>query len=100
MAESKKHRQTAERMARKFGGKYNKGKGPDVILSNQVIEVETSGTIEDAKRQLSGFKKPVYVVATDATAQKKAVESMNGTTIGVRDFRTGKIIKKSTRKKR
>lgn len=99
MAESSKHRQTAERMARKFGGKYNKGQGPDVILSNQIIEIETSGTIDDAKRQLKGFKKSVYIVGADADAQKKALEAMEGTTIGVRDFKTGKVIKKSTRKK-
>ena len=71
---------------------------PDINTSSQATEVETARTVEDAKRQLRGFKKPVYIAGADAEATKKALESTKGTTIGVRD-QSGKILKRSTRKR-
>jgi len=79
------HDKTAERIAGKLGGKYNRGQGPDVNTPSQATEVETAETVEDAKRQLRGFKKPVYIAGAAAKATKKAVKSTEGTTIGVRD---------------
>ena len=93
-----KHDKTSERIARKLGGEYNRGQGPDVNTQSQATEVETARTVEDAKRQLRGFKKPVYIAGADAEATKKALESTKGTTIGVRD-QSGKILKRSTRKR-
>ncbi len=93
-----KHDKTAARLARKLGGEYNRGQGPDINTSSQATEVETARTVEDAKRQLRGFKKPVYIAGADAEATKKALEATKGTTIGVRD-QSGKILKRSTRKR-
>ncbi len=93
-----KHDDTANRIANKKGGTYNRGQGPDVITPKQVIEVETENTISDGFRQLRGFKKPVYIAGADAKATKKALEATQGTTVGVMDPR-GNIVKRSTRKR-
>ena len=74
-----------------------RGQGPDVKTSNQVIEVETENTVNDGFRQLSGFRKPVYIAGADAAATKKALEATEGTTVGVMNSQ-GKIVKRSTRK--
>jgi len=91
------HDKTAERVAKKLGGEYNRGQGPDINTPSQATEVETARTVEDAKRQLKGFKKPVYIAGANAEATRKALASTEGTTIGVRD-QNGKIVKRSTRK--
>ena len=93
-----KHDKTAQSIADKKGTDYNKGPGPDIKASRQVIEVETVDTIKDAARQLQGFKGPVYVAGADEAATEKALKHYSGTTIGVMDP-SGKIRKRSTRKK-
>lgn len=93
-----KHDKAAECLAKKLGGKYNRGQGPDVNTPSQATEVETVKTVEDGKRQLKGFKKPVYIAGADAEATRKALEATEGTTIGVRD-QNGKILRRSTRKR-
>lgn len=92
-----KHDNTANRIARRKGAQYNQGQGPDVITPTQVIEVETENTVQDALRQLRGFRKPAYIAGADAAATKKALEVAQGTTVGVMNPQ-GKIIKRSTRK--
>jgi len=37
-----KHEQIAEKLAKKFGVKYKKHKGVDIVTKNKVIEVETT----------------------------------------------------------
>lgn len=93
-----KHDDAAQRLASKLGTEYNRGQGPDVQTKDQVTETETVNTIADAARQLSGFKKPVYVQGADAAATKKALERYGDTTIGVRN-QQGRIVKRSTRGK-
>ncbi len=94
-----KHDKTAERVARKLGGEYNRGQGPDVTTPSQATEVETAKTVRDGLQQLQGFNKPVYIAGADAEATKKALEATQGTTVGVRDH-NGKILNRSTRKRR
>ena len=94
-----KHDDTAARIARRQGTEYNRGQGPDIIKSDRVIEVETSQTVDDAARQLAGFRRAAYVAGADADATKKALEKYTDTTIGVMDER-GKIVKRSTRKRK
>lgn len=96
MAESKSHRATANRLAKKHGTAYNKGKGADIKAPNIAIEVETPGTINGGLRQLQGHSKPVYIAGTNKEAVKKALDRTKGTTVGVMDGQ-GNIIKKSTR---
>ena len=93
-----KHDNTANRIAKKKAAEYNRGKGPDIITPQQVIEVETADTVRDAFRQLRGFKKPAYIAGSDAEATKAALEATQGTTVGVMNSR-GKVIKRSWRKR-
>ena len=95
---STKHDETAQRIADKKGVSYNRGPGPDIKTSSQVIEVETADTIADASRQLRGYRCPVYVAGADDAATQAALEHYKDTTIGVMDA-SGKILKRSRRKK-
>ena len=97
MAGSKSHDDTARKLAKKFGAEYNKGPGADIKAKKLAVEIETENTINDASRQLQGYKKPVYVAPTTNSGVEKALKKYKDTTIGVMD-KTGKIIKKSKRK--
>lgn len=99
MAESKKHRETARRIARKEGVEYNPGPGPDVLGKTRKIEVETSTTVADGIRQLQGYREPVYIAGADDKAVQAALDHTKGTTVGVMNNQ-GKIVKRSTRKRR
>ncbi len=94
-----KHDDTANRIARRKGVQYNRGQGPDVITPRQVIEIETKDTVDDAFRQLRGFRGPVYIAGADDEATKKALEATKGTTVGVMNSR-GEIVRRSTRKRK
>lgn len=94
-----KHDKTANRIARKRGTDYNKGQGPDVETPSMAIEVETASTVADAGRQLSGYKKKVYVAGADAEATKEALDRYADSTIGVMDEK-GNIVKPSTRSRK
>ena len=97
MAESKSHKTTSNRIAKKYNTDYNNGKGVDIKSSRATIEVETPDTIKDAPRQLRGHKGKAYIAGTNAKAVQKAIEITKGTTIGVMDNQ-GRIVKSSTRK--
>ena len=93
-----KHDQTANRIAKQNRTDYNRGQGADVQAKSRAIEVETKDTISDGFRQLSGYKKPVFIAGADATATKAALEATKGTTVGVMD-QNGKVVRRSTRGK-
>ena len=93
-----KHDTTARRIANKKGASYNRGKGPDIKTTRQVIEVETVNSIKDGARQLHRYRQSVYVAGADDAATKAAFEHYQGTTIGVMDP-SGKIVRRSTRQK-
>ncbi len=94
-----RHDDVAKDIAKKVGGKYNPRKGVDIVTKKSAIEVETDRTISDAKRQLQGHRKPSYIAVTNKPAVAKAVEATKGTTIGVMGP-DGKVVKRSTRKRR
>ncbi len=71
----------------------------DIVTKKSAIEVETDSTISDAKRQLQGHRKPSYIAVTNVRAVPKAIEATKGTTIGVMGP-DGKVVKRSTRKRR
>ena len=98
MAESRSHKTTANRKAKKMNTKYNNGKGVDINSTNATIEVETSETVADAPRQLRGHRGPAYIAGTNKEAVNKAMETTKGTTVGVMDNQ-GNIVKPSTRKR-
>ena len=98
MSESKLHKATANRIAKKLGEEYKGGQGVDVKSSRATVEVETLQTVKDGIRQLRGHRGPVYIAGTNKSTVEKAVEITSETTIGVMDNQ-GRIVKPSTRKK-
>ena len=56
-------------------------------------------TVSDGIRQLQGFREPVYIAGVDDAAVQAALERTKETTVGVMDNQ-GKIVKRSTRKRR
>ena len=96
MAENRKHKKTALRVAKKFGAKYNRGEGADIQADSVVIEVETELTVDGGLQQLQGYRRPVYIAGTNQAAVAKALEKTKGTTVGVMDNK-GEIVKESTR---
>lgn len=98
MAESRAHLIASNRIAKKYGVEYNKGKGVDVRSKRATVEVETAGTVAEAPTQLKGHKGPVYIAGANQETIDKALEVTKGTTIGVMDSH-GKVIKSSTRKR-
>ena len=99
MPESKSHKVTSNRIAKKYKTEYNTGQGADIKTDRIAIEVETAETVGDASRQLRGHQKPVYIAGTNKEAIEKALEATKGTTIGVMDNQ-GKVLKRSTRRAR
>jgi len=99
MNPSRSHDIAANRIAKKLGTEYNKGKGPDIKKPNMVVEVETDQTVKDGLRQLQGFRKSVYIAGSNQKAQNIVLKATKNTTVGVMDA-WGKIVKRSSRKKR
>lgn len=97
MAESKSHKTTANRIAKKLNTEYNNGEGVDIKSPKATVEVETPETVNEALRQLQGHRGPAYVAGTNKEAVEKALKATKGTTVGVMDNQ-GKIITRSTRK--
>ena len=91
-----RHDRVARRIAQQHDAEYNQGAGADIQAEGCAIEVETMETVGDAARQLSGYRKPVFVAGTSQKAVDMAVEHYEGTSIGVMDGE-GNIVKESTR---
>lgn len=98
MTESRSHKTTANRIAKKFNTDYNNGDGIDIKSKRATVEVETPETVSDAPVQLRGHRGPTYIAGTNKEAVAKALEVTQGTTIGVMDNK-GNILRKSTRKR-
>jgi hypothetical protein len=98
MAESRSHKITANRIAKKMKTEYNDGKGVDIKSTNATIEVETPETVADAPGQQRGHRGPVFIAGTNKEAVNKALETTKGTTVSVMDSQ-GNIVKPSTRKR-
>ena len=98
MPESKSHKTTAKRIARKYRTDYNEGAGADIQASQIAVEVEPPESVADGIRQLQGYRKRVYIAGTNQEAVEKALEASEGTTVGVMDNQ-GNIIKASSRKR-
>jgi hypothetical protein len=97
MPESRSHKITAKRIAKRMGVAYNPNEGVDIKSPKATIEVETPDTIADGLRQLRSHRGPVFIAGTNKEAVNKALEATESTTIGVMDNQ-GNIIKPSTRK--
>lgn len=98
MSESKSHKTTSNRIARKLGVDYNNGEGVDIKSTRATVEVETLETVQDGIQQLQGHRGPVYIAGTNKEAVQRAIEATEGTTVGVMDNQ-GNIVKSSSRKK-
>jgi len=98
MAKSK-HDQIAENLAKKFGVKYKKHKGIDIVTDNRVIEVEaTKSGIYQGIKQVKRSSKARYIAVNKRNIQN-ALDATEGTGIGVMDEK-GRIIKRARRKER
>ena len=97
MPESRSHKTTSNRIAKKLNGDYNNGKGVDIVTPNIAVEVETENTVAGGIQQLQGHRKPAYIAGTNAKAVDRALKATQNTTIGVMDNQ-GRIVKRSTRK--
>ncbi len=98
MSESRSHKTTANRIAKKYKTEYNNGKGVDIKSQKATVEVETFQTVADAPGQLRGHRGPAYIAGTNKATVEKALEVTQGTTIGVMDNQ-GNVLKRSTRKR-
>ncbi len=94
-----KHDHVARHIAQREGVSYKRGNGPDVNSTDRAIEVESRNSVRGAIKRLEGFRKPVYIAGTDASATTAALGATKGTSVGVMNSQ-GKIVKKSTRRKR
>ena len=93
------HERVAKKIERKRNIKYNPGKGIDFNASNFAGEVEPNKeSLSGGMRQLQGYKKPSYIIVPKNVV-REAIDRTKGTTVGVMD-ETGKIVKRSTRKKK
>lgn len=92
-----KHDQISERLAKKEKVEYNKGKGPDVIGQNRVIEVAThESDLYSSIKQVNRYKKPKYL-ATSTDLVQKALKVTENSGIGVMGP-SGKIFKRARKK--
>jgi hypothetical protein len=98
MPETRVHKTTANRIARKYKIEYNEGPGADIQTSRIAIEVEPPESVSAAMTQLQGYRKLVYIAGTNKEAVEKALEVTRGTTVGMMDSQ-GNIVKRSSRKK-
>lgn len=87
----------AKRVAKKFHAEITSGRGPAVVTANQVVAITTGRNTQTAMRQLKGYRRRVYIAATDSKATKAALAATQGTTIGVIDHQC-RVCKPSTRK--
>ena len=92
MTESRSHKTTANRIAKKMNTEYNDGKGVDIKSTNTTIEVEIPETVGDALGQLRGHRGPVYIAGTNKEAVNKVLETAKGITVGVMDSQ-GNIVR-------
>jgi hypothetical protein len=97
MAKSK-HDQIAESLAKKFGTRYKKHKGIDIVTDDRVIEVETTKNgIYQGIDQVKRSPKARYIAVNDRNIQN-ALKATEGTGIGVIDEK-GKIVKRARRRR-
>ena len=68
------HDRTARTIARCYGTNYKKGKGPDIVAKNCVIEVATANEVDDAFPKLNFFTCDVYIAGANPEATVKNCE--------------------------
>lgn len=86
----------AKALAEKHGGRYHRGRGPDIRTDKIIINVETSRSLQSACGRLRGFRGPVYIACANDRDLDKARGLITGKTIGLMNS-AGRILKKSTR---
>lgn len=92
------HDKVARLIAKKNNTEYNKGKGPDIKARGRTIEVESKESVNEAGRQLSGYKGLAYVAGTDMEATDAAKVRYKDSTIGVMNSK-GKVVQPAKRRK-
>ena len=96
---AKKHDEAARRISRKVGGIYDPKRSPDVRGGVARVEVKSSASeITKALQQLGGGPGRAYV-ALPASEHAAAQRRLEGLGTGLMDHK-GKIVKRSTRKRK
>ena len=86
----------AKALAEKHGGRYHRGRGPDLRTDKITINVETSPTLRTACGRLRGFRGPVYIACANDADLENAKLILTGKTVGLMNNK-GRVLKKSTR---
>lgn len=87
----------ARAIARRYGGTYNRGKGPDIRTDKVTINVEGSRTLRTASMRLRGFRGPVYIALVNDADADDASSLTAGKTVGIMNSE-GRVLKPSTRR--
>lgn len=82
---NKAHTATANRIARRYGTRYNHGDGPDIQCAGFVIEVETMATLEQRVEILKNLDGQVYIAVTNKEAVPEAIALVQNTRLGIMD---------------
>ena len=96
---AKSHDRAAQRIARRYGGRYRPTKSPDVKWPGGRAEVKsTAEEIPEALRQLGGGAGDAYVVLP-RSEKRKALKRLKHRKTGLMNY-GGNLVKPSTRKKK
>ena len=80
---SKAHTATANRVARRYGGVFERGEGPDIETEEMVVYVATTATMRKILREVALNSKPAYLAVTNMEASIEALRAVQGTEWGV-----------------
>ena len=87
----------AAAIARRYGGTFHRGKGPDIRTDKVTINVETTKTLPTALGRLRGFRGPVYIACVNDDDLADACWYSQGKTVGIMNSE-GRVVKPSTRR--
>jgi hypothetical protein len=93
-----KHDEIAKKLAKKFNTEYKSDKGVDLVTPDKVIEVETkkSSLLQGISQAVKSQK--ARYLAVNKINVNNALEATKNTGVGAMN-KTGRIIKKASRKK-
>ena len=92
LLENKAHTATANRVAKRYGAKFNSGEGFDIQTDDMIIEVETTATVSEAVARLVPVSGTVYLAITNKDGVEEALRLVAQTSLGGMDAQ-GEIIK-------
>lgn len=98
VAENKAHTAAVRRIARRYGAASPNGEpqvGPDVVVGDMTIDVETSATLAAGIARLQDLTGQRFIAVTNKESLAEAIALTSGTGIGVMDAQ-GEIVRSAT----